>query len=77
MSTLMTILNIVPALLRLIVAVEEVFPQSGAGGEKLAMVKNIIQASYDGISELMPIIETVVAAVVKTANAIGAFTKGV
>ena len=77
MSTLMTILNIVPALLRLIVAVEEVFPQSGAGGEKLAMVKNIIQASYDGISELMPIIETIVAAVVKTANAIGAFTKGV
>jgi hypothetical protein len=38
MTTFITLLNIVPALIKIIVTIEEAFPQSGAGGEKLAQV---------------------------------------
>ncbi len=75
MTTFITLLNIVPALIKIIVTVEEAFPQSGAGGEKLTLVKQILSTSYDSITELMPSIEKIVAAVVTFANAIGAFKK--
>jgi hypothetical protein len=76
MTTFITLLNIVPALIKIIVTVEEAFPQSGVGEEKLALVKQILTTTYDSITELMPAIEKIVAAVVAFANAIGAFNKG-
>jgi hypothetical protein len=76
MTTFITLLNIVPALIKIIVTVEEAFPQSGAGGEKLALVKQILSSTHDSVTELIPSIEKIVAAVVAFANAIGAFKKG-
>lgn len=76
MNTFIALLNIVPSLIKIIVAVEEAFPQSGAGSEKLALLKQILSSTYDSVTELMPSIEKIVAAVVAFANAIGAFKKG-
>lgn len=75
MQYALAILNIVPALIKVIVAIEAAFPQSGAGKEKLEAIRNILTASYDGISALWPSIEQIVAVVVSMANAIGAFKK--
>lgn len=75
MNTFISILNIVPALLRVIVSVEECFPQAGAGKEKLGMVKDIMTAAYSGIASLLPAIEQIVTVVVSFANSIGAFKR--
>jgi hypothetical protein len=75
MQTLIAILSIVPSLIRVICAVEEAFPQKGAGKEKLSAVKAIMQASYDGIAGMLPAIEQIVAVIVGLANTVGAFKK--
>ena len=75
MQTLVAIMQIFPALLGVITAVEQAFPQSGVGPQKLGMVKQIMVEAYDGIQEIMPAIEKVVGVVVAFANTIGAFRK--
>ena len=75
MDTLLKILQIVPALIGVIKAVEEAFSDSGKGSEKLTMVREIMEASYEGVTEMWPTIEKVVASIVSFANTIGAFKK--
>jgi hypothetical protein len=75
MQTLLAIMQIFPALLGVITAVEQAFPQAGVGSQKLDMVKQIMLEAYDGIQEIMPAIEKIVGVVVAFANAIGAFRK--
>lgn len=75
MQYALAILSIVPALIKVIAAIEEAFPQSGAGKEKLSAVREIITASYEGITGLWPSLEKIVGVVVNMANAIGAFKK--
>jgi len=75
MKTLSLILSIIPSLIKIIAAVEEVFPQSGAGSAKLAMVKDILSKTCEGLSDMMPSIEAIINVVVSFANAIGAFKK--
>ena len=75
MQIALAILGIIPALIKIIVAVEEAFPQSGAGKEKLEAVRQTLMIAYGGISDLWPSIEKIVAVIVSLANAIGAFKK--
>lgn len=75
MQTLVAIMQIFPALLGVIMAVEQAFPQAGIGGQKLGMVKQVMMEAYDGIQEIMPSIEKIVGVVVAFANTIGAFRK--
>ena len=73
MKTLLLVLQLGPALIELISAVEKFFPESGKGKEKLELLKSILTTAYSEITELMPIIEKVVELVVDFANKIGAF----
>jgi len=73
MQIALAIMSIIPALIKVIVAIEEAFPQPGAGREKLAAVREIMTTAYEGISDIWPSIEKIVGVVVSLANAIGAF----
>jgi len=75
MKIALALLALIPELIKIIIAVEAAFPQSGVGTDKLNLVKTILQESYSSITELWPSIEKIVAAVVAFANKIGAFTK--
>jgi len=75
MQTLLAILSLIPLLIKVIMSVEEAFPIAGAGKEKLAMVKGMMEASYNGMSTLMPTVEKIISIIVETANNIGAFKK--
>jgi hypothetical protein len=75
MKTILAILGLIPQLIKIIVAVEEAFPQSGVGPEKLGLIKTILAETYSLASDLWAPIEKVVNAVVLFANKIGAFKK--
>ena len=66
MKTLVSILQLVPALIEMIKAVEAMWPEGskGKGSEKLALVNQLLTAAYDGISEMWPMIEKMVAALI-------------
>lgn len=75
MKNIMAVLTLVPALIEIIKTVEAAFPLPGAGKEKLALVRGILGATYEGLTEIWPTIETIISRVVEFANAIGAFRK--
>lgn len=75
MATLLTILNLIPALIKVITAVEEALPASGAGKEKLDAIKEIVTTTYETGTTLWPTIEKVVAILVGLFNKTGIFAK--
>lgn len=75
MKNVLMILQLVPVLIEIIRTVESLFPQSGAGKEKLVLVREILTTAHEGITELWPSIEIIIEKVVAFANRIGAFTK--
>ena len=75
MQTLLAILSLIPSSIKIIMSVEEAFPISGAGKEKLAMVKSIMETAYSSVTGIMPTVEKIIGIVVETANKIGVFKK--
>ena len=75
MSTTITILNLIPAIIAVVKAVEAAIPMSGAGKQKTGMVLQILEATSDGVKEMMPLVEKAIAIVVATLNATGVFKK--
>ncbi len=73
MKTLLIILQLVPVLISAIRSVEELIPEGGKGKEKLALIQNIMTTSYEGISEVWPIVAKVISSIVETANIVGSF----
>ncbi len=73
MKTFLAILQLVPALIELIKATESAIPGSGNGAAKLSMIRQIMEAAYDGISEMWPVIEKIISAIVGVFNETGAF----
>ena len=74
MKTLLLVIQLIPVLINLIKAIEEAIPEAGWGAEKLKAVKEILQTSYDGIAEIWPIIEKIIAIVVSLFNKTGKFS---
>jgi len=75
LTTLRTVLTLLPAIIEAIKAIEAAIPGQGKGEQKLAAIRGIIAASYDQASVIMPIIERVVGVLVDTFNAVGVFRK--
>jgi hypothetical protein len=75
MDKVLKVLSLVPALIEVIKAVEAMFPQSGAGKEKLALVREIMVEAYVGITEMWPTIEAIIGKIVAMANRLGEFKK--
>ena len=74
MKTLLLVIQLIPAVINLIRAIEEAIPEAGFGAEKLKAVKEILQASYDGMTEIWPIVEKIIAIVVSMFNKTGKFS---
>ncbi len=75
MDKVLRVLSLVPALIEVIKAVEAMFPQSGAGKEKLSLVREIMVEAYVGITEMWPTIEAIIGKIVAMANRLGEFKK--
>jgi hypothetical protein len=75
MQKLLIVISLIKPVIEAIKAVEEMFPQGGIGKEKLVLVRGILTAAYDGITEIWPTLEVVVARVVAFANEVGVFKK--
>ena len=67
------VLGLVPAIISAIKAIEELFPESGKGVEKLDLIRGILETINEQSKELWPIIEKVVGVVVSFCNAMGIF----
>ena len=75
MQTVILILQLIPALIAAIKAIEEAIPGQGQGEAKLAAVREIIEAAYGGVISIWPTIEKVIGIIVATFNKTGTFTK--
>lgn len=74
-TTATTILNLLPALITAMKAIEEAIPGQGKGEDKLAAIRAILEATNAQIGALWPTIQTVIGILVALFNKTGAFTK--
>jgi predicted ATPase len=77
MKTLLAIVQLIPALIEMIKAVEAMWPEgsTGSGKEKLEAVENMLSAAYEGITDLWPSIESIISVIVSVFNSNGTFDK--
>jgi len=75
MQLFLAIVNLIPSIIKIITAIEETFPQSGIGEQKLQLVKDILTEAYTNVNEIWGSIEKIISVIVSFANKIGAFTK--
>lgn len=87
MSKLIAIIRIVaqllPAIIEAIKAIEAAIPQTGQGAQKLALVRELIEAAFEAVqdagvtfADVWPAIQRLVAKIVGLFNATGIFAKG-
>ena len=75
MKNFLLIVQLIPAIIALVKEIEAAIPQSGQGAAKLTAFRQIIEATYEGITEMWPAIEKVIAAIVTLLNTTGVFSK--
>ena len=73
MNTIIMILNIIPALITAIKAIEEAIPGSGKGEEKLSAIRAILEAVDASAAKLWPQISAVIGVLVGLFNRTGTF----
>lgn len=73
LEKLKLVVGLLPLLTQLVKSVEQAIPETGKGQAKLAMVREILEAADATLSASWPLIETLIAALVKGLNATGAF----
>ena len=75
MGNVLIILQLIPALITAMKAIEEAIPGSGQGEKKLALVRAILEVVDGNIAKLWPQISGVINALVAAFNATGIFKK--
>ena len=75
MNAIVTILQLVPALIAAIKAIEEAIPGAGKGEQKLAAVRGILEVVDSNVSSLWPQIAGVIGVLVNLLNSTGVFKK--
>lgn len=73
MNTLMTIINLIPALIAAIKAIEAAVPGTGKGEEKLIAVRGILENVDASYSSLWPRLQPIVGVLVNLFNRTKAF----
>ena len=73
MNALMTIINLIPALVAAIRAIEDAVPGAGQGEQKLAAVRGVLESVDSGYSALWPKLAPVVAVLVALFNKTATF----
>jgi len=74
-AIIVAVLQLIPALIDVLKAIELAIPGQGKGELKLIAVREIIEASHEKASILWPTIEKVIAVLVATFNKTGVFVK--
>lgn len=79
---LQAVLELLPAVLKAIAALEEALPDSGKGKFKLDIIKATVEAVYEkgtnvvgNFADIWPVLENVIGKVVGIYNALGVFKK--
>jgi len=67
------VLELLPAIIAAIKAIEELLPESNKGAEKLALVREIITSTGDEASKNWPLIESTINKLVGFFNKLGIF----
>ncbi len=73
LTTATIILNLLPALITAMKAIEEAIPGQGKGEDKLAAIRAILEATNAQIGALWPTIQTVIGVLVTLFNKTGTF----
>lgn len=73
MNTIIMILNLIPALIQAIKAIEEAIPGSGKGEEKLSAIRSILESVDASATKLWPQISAVIGVLVGLLNRTGVF----
>ena len=75
MQNLVIILQLIPALITALKAIEDAIPGSGMGEQKLSAVRAMLEVIDGSISKLWPQISGVIGVLVNLFNATGVFKK--
>lgn len=75
MQNIVVILQLIPALVAALKAIEDAIPGSGMGEQKLAAVRSMLEVIDGSISKLWPQISGVIGVLVNLFNATGVFKK--
>ena len=75
MNTVTMILQLIPALITAIKAIEDAIPGSGQGEAKLAAIRGILEAVDSTTAKLWPQIQSVIGVLVNLFNTVGVFKK--
>ncbi len=75
-ATASALLQLLPAIITALKAIEEAIPQPGQGAAKLAALRGILEGVSSQATSLWPAIEKAVSVLVGLFNATGVFQKG-
>ena len=75
LTTAVMLLNLIPALITAMKALEEAIPASGQGEEKSAAIREILAATNDKIDVYWPVIQKAINALAGLFNKTGTFAK--
>ncbi len=75
LSTATALLQLLPAIITAIRAIEEAIPGNGQGELKLAALREILESVSGQVSSLWPYIEKAISVLVSLFNKTGTFTK--
>ena len=75
LSTATALLQLLPAIITAIRAIEEAIPGKGQGEAKLAAIREILESVSGQVSALWPFIEKAISVLVSLFNKTGTFTK--
>ena len=73
MKNLLLIVQLLPALIQLIKAVESAVPESGQGHTKLQMVRGILELVDESVPAIWPMLEKIIATIVAGLNTANIF----
>lgn len=75
LTTATALLQLLPAIITAIRAIEEAIPGKGQGEAKLAAIREILESVSGQVSSLWPFIEKAISVLVGLFNATGVFNK--
>ena len=75
LTTATALLQLLPAIITAIRAIEEAIPGKGQGEAKLAAIREILESVSGQVSSLWPFIEKAISVLVSLFNKTGTFTK--
>lgn len=75
-STSIAVLQMIPAIINVLKALEEAIPGQGKGEAKIAIVRGALESVSDQVNTLWPALEKTIGIIVLVFNKTGVFQKG-